>query len=87
MPSNKSTDARTKERALLLMRFYWLEDLYNVGKTLRIPYFEKFANYWDIGYGDDSRLKAALAIHNQAESLGGHLLPSAPKQQVGAERR
>lgn len=62
MPPNEPMDARTKERVLLLMRFYWLEDLYNVGKTLCIPYFEKFADYWDIGYGDDSRLEAALAI-------------------------
>lgn len=44
------------------MRFYWLEDLYKIGKTLHVPYFDQFENYWDIGYTDNSRLKAALAI-------------------------
>lgn len=71
MALNNLIDGRTKERALLLMRFYWLEDLYNIGKTLRIPYFDQFMNYWDIGYGDDSRLKAALAI---AEVISDEML-------------
>ncbi len=44
------TNPKTKERALLLMRFYWLDGLYDIGKSLLVPYFERFANYWDIGY-------------------------------------
>ena len=81
MSSNEPVNSKTKERALLLMRFYWLDDLYNVGKTLRIPYFEKFANYWDIGYGDDSRLKAALAIGEviSDETLAKLIIDKPPK--------
>lgn len=67
----RSIDDKTRERALLLMRFYWLDDIYNIGKNLCIPYFDQFPNYWDIGYGDDSRMQAALAI---AEAMSDEVL-------------
>ncbi len=38
------------ERALLLMRFYWRDEVYNVGKELNIPYFNQFKNYWDMDH-------------------------------------
>jgi hypothetical protein len=38
------------ERALLLMRFYWRDEIYNVGKELNIPYFNQFTNYWDMDH-------------------------------------
>lgn len=62
MATAESEDKRTRERALLLMRFYWLEDIYNLGRSLHIPYFGGFEAYWDIGYDDSSRLKAASAL-------------------------
>lgn len=54
-------DDRTKERTLLLMRFYWLEDIYNIGKELNISSFDIYRNYWDIGY-DEGYKQAALEI-------------------------
>ncbi|MBA7597236.1 hypothetical protein ES703_04237 [subsurface metagenome] len=54
-------DDKTKERALLLMRFYWLEELYNLGKSLNIPYFGQFKAYWEIDYNEGYR-EAALEI-------------------------
>lgn len=56
-----NVDDRTKERALLLMRFYWLEDIYNLGKSLNILYFDQFKRYWDIDY-DKGYKEAALQI-------------------------
>ena len=38
------------EKALLLMRFYWRDEVYNVGKELNIPYFNQFKNYWDMDH-------------------------------------
>lgn len=57
----KNVDNKTKERAWLLMRFYWLEELYNLGKSLNIAYFEQFKRYWDIDY-DEGYKEAALEI-------------------------
>jgi hypothetical protein len=54
-------DDKTKEHALLLMRFYWLEELYNLGKSLNIPYFGQFKVYWELDY-DKGYKEAALEI-------------------------
>lgn len=43
-------EGRTKERALLLMRFYWKDDIYKIGKELNIPYFNQFNDYWDMDH-------------------------------------
>ena len=43
-------EERIKEKALLLMRFYWSDEIYDIGKELSIPYFNKFKNYWDMGH-------------------------------------
>jgi|GEM_PF-912991 len=39
---------KVKERVYLLMRFYWKDEIYKIGKELNIPYFGHFPNYWDI---------------------------------------
>ncbi|ODS37814.1 MAG: hypothetical protein A7316_08995 [Candidatus Altiarchaeales archaeon WOR_SM1_86-2] len=41
-------EEKTKERALLLMRFYWEDEIYRIGRELNILYFNKFEKYWDI---------------------------------------
>lgn len=43
-------EERIKEKALLLMRFYWRDEIYNIGKELNIPYFNQFKDYWDIDH-------------------------------------
>jgi hypothetical protein len=43
-------EERIKERALLLMRFYWRDEIYNIGKGLNIPYFNQFKDYWDMDH-------------------------------------
>jgi len=40
----------TKERALLLTRFYWRDEIYKIGKELSIPYFNQFKDYWDMDH-------------------------------------
>ena len=55
-------EERTKERALLLMRFYMYEDdIYNIGKELNIPYFNQFKDYWDMDC-DQGALEISKAI-------------------------
>ena len=55
-------EERTKERALLLMRFYRHEDdIYNIGKELNIPYFNQFKDYWDRDY-DQGALEISKVI-------------------------
>jgi hypothetical protein len=51
------SDEKLKERALLLMRFYRMDDIYKIGKELNIPYFNKFTNCWEI-----DRYEGALEI-------------------------
>ncbi|MGB2728003.1 MAG: hypothetical protein WBD09_05950 [Halobacteriota archaeon] len=43
-------EERIKEKALLLMRFHWRDEIYNIGKELNIPYFNQFKDYWDIDH-------------------------------------
>jgi hypothetical protein len=45
-----ANDEKLKERALLLMRFYWMDDIYKIGKELNIPYFNKSPHYWQIDH-------------------------------------
>lgn len=45
-----NVDDKNRERVQLLMRFYWLEDIYKLGKSLNLSYFDQFRNYWDIDY-------------------------------------
>lgn len=40
-------DDKIKERALLLMRFYWRDKIFDIGKRESIAYFRQFENYWD----------------------------------------
>ncbi len=49
------------EKALLLMRFYWRDEVYNVGKELNIPYFNQFKNYWDMEHSQGA-LEVSKAI-------------------------
>lgn len=53
----ENNEEKIKERSFLLMRFYWKDELYKVGKELNISYFNKFENYWDI-----NEREAALEI-------------------------
>ena len=54
-------EERTIERALLLMRFYYKDDIYNIGKELNIPYFNQFKDYWDMDY-DQGALEISKVI-------------------------
>jgi len=39
---------KLKEKISLLIRFYWLDDLYQIGKDLKINYFNNYRNYWEL---------------------------------------
>ncbi len=58
IPRDKSTEIVMKivnrekidEMALLLIRFYWRDEIYKIGKELNLPYFDQFENYWDMDH-------------------------------------
>jgi hypothetical protein len=56
-----SVDDKNREKVQFLMRFYWLEDMYKLGRSLNISYFDQFKNYWDIDY-DKGYKEAASEI-------------------------
>lgn len=39
-------EGKLKERISLLMRFFWVEDLFKIGKELRLPFFDGVSHYW-----------------------------------------
>jgi len=41
-------DEKTRERALVLKRLYWLDTLYSIGRNRRIPYFLGTESYWSL---------------------------------------
>lgn len=43
-------ERKLKERTSLLMRFFWLDFIYKIGKELKLHYFESFPNYWEINH-------------------------------------
>jgi len=45
-----TTDEKIKERTLLLMRFYWKDKIYEIGKGLNIDYFNRYEHYWRIDH-------------------------------------
>lgn len=51
------SDDKLKERVILLMRLYWLEDLFNIGKELSLPHVNNVTHYWEL-----EPYKIALAI-------------------------
>lgn len=54
------TEDKIKERALLLMRFYYSDDIFDIGKNLRIAHFSQYKSWWEIDYS--KRFDAALEI-------------------------
>lgn len=58
-------EEKLKERISLLMRFFWLEDLFKIGRKLNLDYFKKFANYWEINnYQAATEIARILMIIN-----------------------
>lgn len=43
-------EEKINEKALLLMRFYWRDEIYKIGKELNLSYFDRFENYWDMDH-------------------------------------
>jgi hypothetical protein len=43
-------EEKLKEKTALIMRYFWLDRLFEIGKQLRLPYFDKFKNYWEINH-------------------------------------
>ncbi|MGC1120709.1 MAG: hypothetical protein WBA22_06405 [Candidatus Methanofastidiosia archaeon] len=50
-------EEKLTEKALLLMRFYWRDKVYEIGKQMNLPYFDEFDDYWEMGH-----YKGALKI-------------------------
>ena len=46
-PNGPELDDKAKERALLLMRFYWRDRIFEIGSAASIPYFSQFEDYWE----------------------------------------
>jgi hypothetical protein len=47
-PIQNEEEIKLSEKALLLARFYRRDDIYKIGKEMRLPYFDQFENYWDM---------------------------------------
>lgn len=43
-------EEKLRERISLLMRFFWLDDLFKIGKDLHLPFFDKVSNYWEMNH-------------------------------------
>jgi len=56
-------EEKLKERTLLLMRYFWIDDIYRIGKELKLEYFNKFSNYWEINHYQGA-LEIAKAIND-----------------------
>ena len=41
-------EEKLRERISLLIRFFWLDDLFKIGKELNLPFFDKVKNYWEM---------------------------------------
>jgi len=41
-------EEKLKERISLLMRFFWLDDLFKIGRELHLPFFDEVSNYWEM---------------------------------------
>ena len=41
-------EQKLRERTSLLMRFFWLDVLFKIGKELHLRLFDKVSNYWEI---------------------------------------
>jgi hypothetical protein len=41
-------EEKLKERISLLTRFFWLEDLFKIGRELDLDCFKRYTNYWEI---------------------------------------
>ncbi len=50
-------EEKLKERTSLVMRYFWLEDLFKIGRELGLDYFAKHASPWDI-----NQYQAAMEI-------------------------
>lgn len=60
----KEEEKKLTEKALLLMRFYWRDKIYEIGKQLSIPYFDEFDSYWEMGHYQGA-LKIAETITDE----------------------
>jgi len=56
-------EEKLRERTSLLMRYFWLDKIYKIGKDLGLPYFDKFSNYWEINHYQGA-LEIAKAIND-----------------------
>lgn len=41
-------EEKLRERISLLMRFFWLDALFKIGRELSLPFFDKVKNYWEM---------------------------------------
>jgi hypothetical protein len=81
--SSVSEGDKLKQRTSLLMRLYWQDEIFKIGRELRLTYFEQVHNFWEINLYqgaleiarniDDNMLLAILSSHPKPYgiSLGG----------------
>jgi hypothetical protein len=73
---NNEEEIKLSEKALLLMRFYFRDEVCKIGKALRLPYFNQFENYWDMEHYQGA-LEISKAIAD--ESLSKLIKENPPK--------
>jgi hypothetical protein len=64
-PIQNEEEMKLNEKALLLVRFYLRDEIYKIGKEMRLPYFDQFENYWDMEhYQGALEISRAIADEN-----------------------
>lgn len=83
MSNINDENQRISEKTSLLMRVYWTEDIFKIGKELELSFFGQFSNWYDMNHYqgaleiaksiDDDRLYKILSDHPKPYgiSLGG----------------
>ena len=78
-----SDEKKLTEKISLLMRLFWQDEIFRMGKELKLPYFDQFDNYWNMNQYqgafqiakaiDDEQLAALIKAHPRPSgiSLGG----------------
>ena len=64
---------KIEERALLLRRLYWLDEIHKIGKELNIDSIKEVENYWDLDHKSaSSQISKILSDNSLLELVSRH---------------
>jgi hypothetical protein len=68
-------EEKLKERISLLTRFFWLDDLFKIGRELHLPFFDKISNYWEMNQYQAAAEIAKSITDDVLQKLTGKYVP------------